>query len=134
MTKKVRYTIVKLTFDEKRAVGRIGQLFFYDFNCLKKKFIIRVNEKNTLYGPTYLVILGNTSSLILSKILLKTLWIIVNKIQESVLYDRHTLRKIRRFRHLLSKKSALYYRYTLRENSMFWEFMVKKYFRLEFFD
>ena len=71
-------------------------------------------------------ILGNTPSIILSKILLKTLWIIVNKIQESVLYDRHSLRKIRRFRHLLSKKSALYYRYSLRKTSMFWEFMVKK--------
>ena len=28
VTKKVRYTIVKLTFDEKGAVGRLGQFFF----------------------------------------------------------------------------------------------------------
>ena len=80
-------------------------------------------------------ILANTPSLILSKILLKTRWIIVNKIQQSALYDRHTLRKIRRFRHLLSQKSALYYRHTLRKNSTFFEFMVKKkHFRVDFFD
>ena len=71
-------------------------------------------------------ILANTPSLIVTKILLKTQWIIVNKIQQSALYDRHTLRKNRRFRHLFSQKSALDYRYSLRKNSTVWEFMVKK--------
>ena len=69
------------------------------------------------------------------KILLKTQWIIVNKSQQSALYDRHTLRNIRCFSHLFSQKSVLYYRHTLRKNSTFWEFMVeKKHFRVHVFD
>ena len=42
--------------------------------------------------------------------------------------------KNRRFRHLFSQNSALCYRHTLKKNSTFWEFMVQKHFRVDFYD
>ena len=122
----------KSDFWRKKGRGTFGAIFFFssDFNCVSKKKVHYKREwvkypiwSNFSGGGG---ILANTPSLILSKILLKTQWIIVNKIQQNALYDRHTLRKLRRFRHLMSQKSALCYRHTLRKNSTFWEFMVKK--------
>ena len=126
--KKSPIYLCKIDFWRIRGRGR-GNFFFLILIVFKKKIDYRrewvkyPNWSNFSWGGG---ILANTHGLRLSKILLKTQWIIVNKNQQSALYDRHTFKKIRRFRHLLSQKSALCYRHTLRKNSRFWEFMVKK--------